>query len=63
VPVEHTQHNTGIEFVFVNGIKRGKNLLYQVSLLSVAVFLETNPVAVNYGVINLPRYPSWSSGS
>jgi hypothetical protein len=42
----------------VNGTKRRKILLYQASLLSMAMFLETNPVAVNYAVIDVPRYPS-----
>ncbi len=51
------QHKPGVESVLVDGTKRAKNLFYQAFLLSVAVFLETNPLVVKDAVIGVSSLP------
>ena len=46
-----------LEFIIVDDVKRRNALLFEASLLSAAVFLGTNPVAVKYAVEDVSPLP------
>lgn len=49
--------NLGVEPVPINDDDKGSVLLFEVSLLSAAIALGTNPVVVKYAVGDVPPLP------